>query len=29
MSIFELPPSRAEKDIEQWQPLLEWVQRPL
>ncbi|MDP1734993.1 MAG: ParA family protein [Sulfuritalea sp.] len=29
MSIFELPPSRAEKDLEQWQPLLEWVQRPL
>jgi chromosome partitioning protein len=29
MSIFELPPSRVEKDIEQWQPLLEWAQRPL
>jgi len=29
LSIFELPPSRAEKDLEQWQPLLEWVQRPL
>jgi len=29
MSIFELPASRAEKDIEQWQPLLDWVQRPL
>lgn len=29
MSIFELPPSRAEKDLEQWQPLLDWVQRPL
>jgi chromosome partitioning protein len=27
MSIFELPPSRVEKDIEQWRPLLEWVQR--
>lgn len=26
MSIFELPASRAEKDVEQWQPLLEWVQ---
>ena len=25
LSIFELPPSRAEKDIEQWQPLLDWV----
>ena len=29
MSIFELPASRAEKDIGQWQPLLDWVQRPL
>jgi chromosome partitioning protein len=29
MSIFELPPSRAEKDIEQWQPLLDWVQQPV
>ena len=29
MSIFELPGSRAEKDIEQWQPLLDWVQRPV
>lgn len=29
LSIFELPPSRAEKDIEQWQPLLDWVQRPV
>lgn len=27
LSIFELPPSRAEKDIAQWQPLLDWVQR--
>ena len=25
MSIFELPASRVEKDIEQWQPLLDWV----
>jgi chromosome partitioning protein len=25
MSIFELPASRAEKDVEQWQPLLEWL----
>lgn len=25
MSIFELPASRVEKDIEQWQPLLSWV----
>ena len=29
LSIFELPPSRAEKDIEQWQPLLDWVRRPV
>ena len=29
LSIFELPPSRAEKDLEQWQPLLDWAQRPV
>ena len=29
LSIFELSASRAEKDIEQWQPLLDWVQRPV
>ena len=29
LSIFELPPSRAEKDIEQWQPLLDWALRPV
>ena len=29
MSIFELPGGRVEKDIEQWQPLLDWVQRPV
>ena len=29
MSIFELPTIRAEKDMEQWQPLLDWVQRPV
>ena len=29
MSIFDLPPSRAEKDVEQWQPLLDWVRRPV
>jgi chromosome partitioning protein len=29
LSIFELPPSRAEKDTAQWQPLLDWVQRPV
>jgi len=25
MSIFDLPASRAEKDWEQWQPLIDWV----
>ena len=29
MSIFDLPPSRADKDVEQWQPLLDWVRRPV
>jgi len=29
MSIFDLPPSRAGQDVEQWQPLLDWVQRPV
>ena len=29
LSIFELPASRVEKDVEQWQPLLDWVQRPV
>jgi chromosome partitioning protein len=29
MSIFEMSASRAEKDVEQWQPLLDWVQRPV
>ena len=29
LSIFDLSPSRAEKDWEQWQPLLDWVKRPL
>jgi chromosome partitioning protein len=29
LSIFELPASRVEKDIEQWQPLLDWVQQPV
>lgn len=29
MSIFELPASRAERDVEQWQPLLDWAQRPV
>ena len=29
LTIFELPPSRAALDVEQWQPLLDWVRRPL
>ena len=29
LSIFELPPSRVEKDLEQWQPLLDWARRPV
>ena len=29
MSIFDLPPSRAEKDVEHRQPLLDWVRRPV
>jgi chromosome partitioning protein len=29
MSLFDLPPSRAEKEVEQWQPLLDWVRRPV
>ncbi len=29
MSIFELPPSRAAQDVEQWRPLLDWVRRPV
>ena len=29
MSIFELPASRAEKDVEQWRPLLHWVQQTI
>jgi chromosome partitioning protein len=27
LSIFDLPPSRIERDLEQWQPLLDWVAR--
>lgn len=25
MSLFDLTPSRAAKDIEQWQPIIDWV----
>lgn len=27
LTLFDLPPSRAEKDLEQWQSLLEWIER--
>lgn len=29
MSIFDLPPSCAGQDVEQWQPLIDWVRRPV
>lgn len=29
LTIFDLPASRAEKDWEQWQPIVDWVERPL
>jgi chromosome partitioning protein len=29
ISIFDLPASRTEKDVEQWQPLLDWVRQPV
>ncbi|MBI5920376.1 MAG: ParA family protein [Betaproteobacteria bacterium] len=29
LTIFDLSPSRAEKDWEQWQPLTDWVEQPL
>ncbi|MEN6584836.1 MAG: ParA family protein [Sulfuricella sp.] len=25
VSLFDLPPSRAARDVEQWQPILEWI----
>lgn len=28
LTIFDLPPSRAERDLEQWQPIIEWIERP-
>jgi chromosome partitioning protein len=28
MTIFDLPPSRAERDVEQWQPIIDWVESP-
>ena len=27
LTLFDLPPSRAEKDLEQWRSVLEWVER--
>lgn len=27
MTLFDLSPARAEKDIEQWQPILDWVNK--
>jgi chromosome partitioning protein len=27
LTLFDLPPSRAERDLEQWQPLLAWAER--
>ncbi len=29
MTIFDLSPSRAEKDLEQWRPIIDWVDSPL
>ena len=26
LSIFDLPPSRAERDLEQWQAIIDWVE---
>ena len=26
MTIFDLPPSRGERDVEQWQPIIDWVE---
>lgn len=25
LTLFDLPPSRAERDLEQWQPIIDWV----
>jgi chromosome partitioning protein len=29
LTVFELPPSRAQQDVEQWQPIFEWLEQPL
>jgi chromosome partitioning protein len=26
MTIFDLPPSRAERDLDQWQAIIKWVE---
>jgi chromosome partitioning protein len=26
MTIFDLPPSRAERDLEQWRTIIDWVE---
>ena len=26
MTIFDVPPARAEKDLEQWRPLIDWAE---
>jgi len=29
LTLFDLSPARAEKDLEQWQPIVDWVNRPV
>ncbi len=29
LTIFDLSPARAEKDLEQWRPIIDWVESPL
>ncbi|MFZ5510487.1 MAG: division plane positioning ATPase MipZ [Pseudomonadota bacterium] len=26
LTLFDLPPARVEKDLEQWRPLIDWVE---
>jgi chromosome partitioning protein len=26
MTLFDLPPARAERDLAQWQPIIDWVE---
>jgi len=28
LTLWDLPPSQAAKDLEQWQPIVDWLQRP-